>query len=103
MRVTRLSSTLKRATTDAYGKKFSRGEMVVYGNLLEPDTLDCMGADTYTVDVDREAICHASEVLTERFTNSPIRVFLTRVHEDEPDHLVMDQGQHDGIMKTITG
>ena len=49
MRLTKKARVLSKGKKDGYQKIFSTGELVVEGNLLEPDTLDCMGADSYTV------------------------------------------------------
>jgi hypothetical protein len=108
MRISAVASVVKpsgrkKQIKDDYGKVFRKGDLVVRGHLLEPDTLDEMGADSYCVDTQREAICFASEILTDRFSNAPVRVLLERVDEDDPDHLMLDQALHDSIMKTITG
>ena len=108
MRISAVASVVKpsgrkKQIKDDYGKVFRKGDLVVRGHLLEPDNLDEMGADTYTVDVEQEAICLATEILTDRFSHAPVRVLLPRVDENEADHLMMDESTHDGIMETITG
>jgi hypothetical protein len=45
----------------------------------------------------------AGEILTDRFSNAPVRVLLERVDEDDAEHLMLDEALHDSIMKTITG
>ena len=103
MRLTKKARVLSKGKKDGYQKIFSTGELVVEGNLLEPDTLDCMGADSYTVDTDRTALCLASEILTDPLSDRPVTLSLPRADDEEPDVLMLSDAGHERVMNTITG
>ena len=68
-----------------------------------PTNLDCMGADSYTVDTDRTALCLASEILTDPLSDRPVTLSLPRVDDEEPDVLMLSDAGHERVMNTITG
>ena len=103
MRLTATPRALRKDKKDDYNKRFRKGQLVVEGNLLEPDTLDCMGADSYTVDTDRTALCLASEILTDPLSDRPVTLSLPRVDDEEPDVLMLSDVGHERVMNTITG